>query len=85
MKNTVIGGEDAGGPFAAILNLQEHQDSSWLDIDYFPDSRLVFKDSAAKDKCQKMGDIQDNAGADGAKDGQGEVGSQEMGYRNPWG
>lgn len=80
IENTVIGGEDAGGPSTAVMNLQEHHDSSWLDIDYFPDNYSGFEDSVTEDKCQKMGDIQDNAGADGAEDSQGKDGSQEMGY-----
>lgn len=53
IKNTVIGGEDAGGPFTAVMNLQEHQDSSWLDIDYFPDSHSVFEDSVNEDNTKR--------------------------------
>ena len=75
VKNTVIGGEDARGPITTALNLQEHQDSSWLDVDQFPDSDLRFED---EDKCQKMGDIEDNLRSDGAKDGQFEDGSREI-------
>ena len=84
MKNTVVGGEDAGGPVTAALNLQEHQDSSWLDINQFPDSHIGFEDGAAEDECQKMGDIEGNLGSDGAKDGQAEDGPQEMGYNVDW-
>ena len=79
IKYTVLGGEDGGGPVAAALNLQEHQDSSWPDIDQIFDSGLVFEDHAAEDRCQKMGDIEDKLGSDGTKDdGETEDGSQEM-------
>ena len=40
-----------GGPITSALNLQEHQDSSWLNIDHFPDSGLVIEDNIAEDKC----------------------------------
>ncbi|KAI4135949.1 MAG: hypothetical protein LQ347_000235 [Umbilicaria vellea] len=76
--NTVIGGEGAGGPVAAALILQEHQDISWLNIDHFLDSHLGFEDSAAEDKYQKMGNIEDKSESHGVKDGQAEDGSQEM-------
>ena len=70
MENTMIGGEDSGGLVAAALNLQEHQDSSWLNIDHFPDSDLGFENNAPEDKCQRMGNVEDKLGSDGAKDGQ---------------
>lgn len=78
MENTVNGGEDAGWPVTAALNVQEHQNSSWLDIDHFPDSHPGFEDRAAEDKCQKMGNIEDKSGSDGAKDGEAEDRSQEV-------
>ena len=53
MKNTVIGGESAGGPVVAALNHQEHRDSSWLYIDHFPDSNLGFEDCATEDECKR--------------------------------
>lgn len=74
----MIGGEGAGGPVAAALILQEHQDISWLNIDHFLDSHLGFEDSAAEDKYQKMGNIEDKSESHGVKDGQAEDGSQEM-------
>ena len=74
----MISGEDAGGPVTAALNLQEHQDSTWLDIDHFPDSDLGFENSAAEDECQRMGNIEDKSESNRAKDGQAEDGSQEM-------
>ena len=90
MKQTVIGGEGTGGPIASALNLQEHQDSGWLNIDHFPDSGLVFENNIAEDKCQKMGNIEDKcqkmgnikdkSGSDGTKDGEAEDGSQKMDY-----
>lgn len=57
IQDTGIGVEEVGEPFATVLNLKERQDSSWLDIDDFPDSYLVFEDSAVVDKCQETGDI----------------------------
>ena len=39
-----------GGPNTSVLNLQEYQDSSWLNIDHFPDSGLVIEDNIAEDK-----------------------------------
>ncbi|KAL8959486.1 MAG: hypothetical protein Q9193_003661, partial [Seirophora villosa] len=78
MKHTVVGGEGTGGPIASVLNLQEHQDSSWLNIDHFPNSGLVFEDNKAEDRCQKMGNIEDKSGSDGTKDSEAEDGSQEM-------
>ena len=57
MKNTVISGEERGGSVAAALNLQEYQDSSWLDFDQFSDSGLAFEEHAAEDRCQKMGEV----------------------------
>lgn len=77
MKNDVTRSEDAGGPVAAVLN---HRDSSWLDIDRFPDNHLGFEDSAAEEKFQKLGEIEDKSGPDGATDGQAKYGPQEMGY-----
>ena len=78
MEHTVIGGEGTGGPIASALNLQVHQDSSWLNIDYFPGSGLVFEDNIAKDKCQKMGNIEDKSRSDGTKDDEPGDGSQKM-------
>ena len=78
MEQTVIGGEGIGGPIASALNLQEHQDSSWLNINHFPDSGLVIEDNIAEDKCQKIRNIEDKSGSDGTKDGEAEDGSQEM-------
>jgi len=49
--------------------LQSHRDNSWLDIDHFLDIDLGFEDSAAEDKCQEMGKIEDKLRFDGAKDG----------------
>ncbi|KAG8529796.1 uncharacterized protein KY384_005277 [Bacidia gigantensis] len=78
IKKTVTGGRGAEGPVTVALNLQEHQDSSWLDVDQFPDTDLRFEDRAAEDKCQKLGDLEDNLRSDSAKDGQAEDGSREM-------
>ena len=78
IKNTVTGGGGAEGPVTVALNLQEHQDSSWLDVDQIHDSDLRFEDRAAKDKCQKLGDLENNLRSDGAKDGQAEDGSREI-------
>ena len=84
MKCTVIGGEGTGEPVASALNLQEYQDSSWLDIDQFSDSGLLFEDHKAEDKCQKMGDTEDKSGSDGTEDGKAEDGLQEMGHNLDW-
>ncbi len=90
MKQTVIGGEGTGGPIASALNLQEHQDSSWLNIDHFPDNSLVFENNIAKDKyqkigniedkCQKMGNIKDKSGSNSTKDSEAEDRSQKIDY-----
>lgn len=72
IKNTVTGGGGAEGPVTVALNLQEHQDSSWLVVDQFPDSDLRFEDRAAEYKCQKLGNREDSLRSDGAKDGQAE-------------
>lgn len=76
-RKTVLGGEGAGGDVAPTLNLQN---SSWLNIDPFPDNSLGFEDSAAEDKYQKIGNIEDKSESHGAKDGQTIGGSQEMDY-----
>lgn len=68
MKNTVISGESVRGFDSVALNLQEHQDSIWLDVDHFPDSHLEFEVSAAEDKSQMMGDIENKSGSDGRSD-----------------
>ena len=78
MKNTVIGGEDEGGPVTVALYLQECQDNSWLDINQFPDGHPEFEDRVAEDKYQKIGDIEDKLEYDGATDGQAEGSSQEI-------
>ena len=75
---TEIGGEDTGGPVAAALNLEEQQDSLWLDINHFPKSNLGVEDGAAEDKYQKIKNIEDNSGSHNAKDGQAEDRSREM-------
>ncbi len=59
----MTGGEDAGGPVTTALNIRDHQNSSWLDIDHLPDSHPGFEDKS---------------GSDGAKDGGVEDGSQEV-------
>ena len=68
IKNTVISGEGAEGPVTTALNLQEHQDSSWLNIDHFADSHLEFEDSATEGEYQKMGNIKDGQAEDGPGD-----------------
>ena len=78
IKNTVTGGGGAEAPVAVALNLHEHRDSSWLDVGQFPDSDLRFEDRAAKDKCQKLGEIEGSLQSDGAKDGQAKYGSGEI-------
>ena len=72
MEQTVIGGEGMGGSIASALNLQEHQDSSWLNIHRSPDSGLAIEDNIAEDKCQKIRNIEDKSGSDGTKDGEAE-------------
>jgi len=76
-KNTVIDRGDAGEP---APNSQEHQDSSWLNIDQFSDNHPGFDDRAAEDRCQKMGDIEDPSGSDG----QAEDEYQDMDYYVKW-
>lgn len=68
MKNTVIGGGSVREFDAVVLNLQEYQDSIWLDFDHFPDSHLEFEVGAAEDKSQVMGDIEKMSGSDGRSD-----------------
>ena len=63
MKNTITDGKDAEGPVIIALNLQNHQNSSWLDIDLLPDNHPEFEDKS---------------GSNGAKDGGAKDGSQEM-------
>ncbi|KAG8531609.1 uncharacterized protein KY384_003240 [Bacidia gigantensis] len=68
MKRTMIGDKGTGEPIVSALNFQEHQDSSWLNIDYFPDNSS----------------IEDKSGFGGAKDGQAENGLQKMGHNLDW-
>lgn len=77
IKHSVIGGEGTGGPIASALNFQEHQDSSWLNIDDFPGSGPVLEDNITEDN-QKIGNIEGKSGSDGTKHGDVEDGSQEM-------
>ncbi|KAL9638917.1 MAG: hypothetical protein Q9164_001258 [Protoblastenia rupestris] len=51
---------------------------SWLDIDHFPDSQLGLEDSAAKDKPQAIGNIEDEPEPDGGKDRQAKDGPHEV-------
>ena len=69
MKNTETGGKEAGGLVTAALNIQEQPDSSWLDIDQFFNTDLEAEDGAAEGKCQETGNIKDQPGPDGAKNG----------------
>ena len=78
IKNTVTGGGGTEGPVIVALNLQEHQDSSWLDVDQFPDSDLRFEDRAAENNCQKLKDLEDTLQSDDIKDGQAGDGSREI-------
>lgn len=43
---------ESGGLVAAVPSSQEHLDSSWLNIDHFPDNHLGFADRAAEERCQ---------------------------------
>lgn len=47
---------------------EQDQDSSWLDIDHFPDSNLGFEDCATEDECHEMGTIEDMWRSDGVKE-----------------
>ncbi|KAI4222239.1 MAG: hypothetical protein L6R40_008597, partial [Gallowayella cf. fulva] len=67
-----------GALVAAALNPQEQRDSSWLDIDHFFKGDLEAEDGAAEGKCQETGNIEDQPGPDGAKDGQAGDGSQDV-------
>ena len=78
MKNTETGGKEAGWLVAAASDPQEQPDSSWLDIDQFFNTDLEAEDGAAEGKCQDTGNIEDQPGPDGAKDGQAGDGSQDM-------
>ena len=76
IESITIGGGSAGGPVAAALH--KHRNSGWLDIDQFSGSDLGLEDSAAEDRCQKMGNIEDKTGSSGAEDGQAGGRSQEV-------
>lgn len=80
IKNTVVGGEDVGGSVTTALTFQEPQDSSWLYIKRFPGGHLGFKDRAAGDKYQEIGDIAVKSMFNGATDRQAEDESQKMNH-----
>ena len=84
MKNTVIGGRGARVPVATILDSQELQDSSWLDINHFPNINLGFKYSAFDDQYRKTGVIEDKPGPNNAKDGQSEDGLEGIDHNMNW-
>ncbi|KAL8702672.1 MAG: hypothetical protein Q9201_004158 [Fulgogasparrea decipioides] len=80
MENTIVSGGGSGRIDVVASDLQEHQDSSWLDIDYFSKNHLEFEGNANVDQCQKMGDIEDKSESNDAQDGQAEDGSRETDY-----
>ncbi|KAL8831579.1 MAG: hypothetical protein Q9191_000788 [Dirinaria sp. TL-2023a] len=80
MKNTVTGDKEAGGLVTAALNIREQPDSSWLDIGQFFNTDPEAENGAAESKCQETGNIEDQPGPDGIKDGQAGDGCQDMNH-----
>ena len=77
MENTVISDEDAEEFVVAAMNLPDLQDSSWLDIDHFPDSDLWSEKSVTESKCHGMGNIEGKSVSDRART-KAKYGSQDI-------